>query len=164
MPLCQICKQREATVFLTQIYNGQKADMYVCAQCAGASGGMQIDLKTLIAGLFGMAGDEAVDESPVLKCDRCAMTIEEFNKTGKMGCSHCYKVFSEPMQALLKRIQGNTRHHGKLPKRFQKEADTEQELLRLKEELKECIKEEAYEKAAEIRDQIKAYELEGGRT
>ena len=161
MPLCQICKQREANVYFTQIVNGQKKNMYVCRQCAGAEG-VKIDLNTLIAGLLGWEGSEVDnDEESVIQCDRCGMTVEEFNNSGRMGCSRCYEVFYEPMQALLTRIHGNTRHRGKIPRRLERCKEAEVQIEKLKEQLQECIKTEAYEQAAQLRDQIKF--LESGK-
>lgn len=163
MPICQVCNQREATVFFTQIINGKKTDMYVCSQCAGADEGYKIDLNTLLSGLLGLSAEaQEVKVGSQNQCDRCGMTIEEFNATGKMGCSRCYEVFFEPMQALLKRIQGNTRHHGKVPEKFAMQHAAESEIEKLKEELAGCIRTEAYERAAVIRDKIRELEHEGG--
>lgn len=154
MSLCQICKQRDATVHLTQVINGVKTNMSVCGQCAGATG-IKIDLNTLISGLLGLQNKEIKAEDKVLNCERCGMTIDEFNSTGRMGCTNCYEVFFEPMQVLLSRIHGNTHHRGKTPKRISSEESAEIQIEKLKEELAACIKTEAYERAAEIRDRIK---------
>lgn len=164
MPLCQICKQREATVFFTQIINGQKTQMSLCSQCAGTNT-IKIDLNSLLTGLLGFNNktEQASDNENVLKCDQCGMTAEEFNNTGRMGCAKCYEVFFEPMQDLLTRIHGNTIHRGKVPKKFEREQSPEEQVRQLKEELQECIRTEAYERAAQIRDRIKYLEnAEGG--
>ena len=159
MPICQVCNKREATVYFTQIVNGEKTDMYMCSQCAGE--GYKIDLNSLISGLLGLNA-ETEDAKPEneIKCDRCGMTADEFNRTGRMGCSHCYDVFFDPMQVLLKRIQGNTRHHGKVPEEYAIMHAAEMETGKLKQELKECIRAEEYERAAEIRDRIRQLEQE----
>lgn len=160
MPICQVCKKREATVFLTQIINGKKTDIWMCRQCAGE--GYKIDLNTLISGLLGLGWEnEEIGPTDQVACDRCGMTVEEFNRTGKMGCSHCYEVFREPMTVLLKRIQGNTRHQGKVPEKYASVHSTEMEVEKLQQELQECIRVENYERAAEIRDRIR--QLESGR-
>ena len=160
MPLCQICKKREATVYFTKVINGQKTDLYVCKQCAGAEG-IKIDLNTLIAGLLGL--ENVIDNTgpSVVRCDNCGMTIEEFNNCGRMGCSRCYEVFYEPMQALLTRIQGNNYHRGKIPKRLEQYNEAKFKIEELKKQISECIRTEAYEQAAQLRDQIKT--LENGR-
>lgn len=160
MPICQVCKKREAAVFFTQIINGNKTDIYMCSQCAGQ--GYKIDLNSLLSGLLGLSGDVAEEKEIKIKCDRCGMTADEFNRTGRMGCSRCYDVFFEPMQVLLKRIQGNTRHHGKVPERYAVLHAAEMETEKLKQELKECIRAEEYERAAEIRDRIRMLEQKRG--
>ena len=90
----------------------QKTDLMMCRQCAGE--GYKIDLNTLISGLLGIGWEnEGIGPAVEIACDRCGMTADEFNRTGKIGCSRCYDVFREPMKVLLKRIQGNTRHQGR---------------------------------------------------
>lgn len=160
MPLCQICKQREAAVYFTRIVNGFKTKMYVCRQCAGTDG-LKIDLNSLLTGLLALQNAE-IEEGREIKCDRCGMTIDEFNSTGRMGCSKCYEVFYEPMQALLNRIQGNTHHCGKNPNKAESRQTNELQIEQLKQELSDCIKNEAYERAAEIRDRIKLLQMEKG--
>ncbi len=163
MPICQVCNQREATVFFTQIINGKKTDMYVCSQCAGADESYKVDLNTLLASLLSLSAETPeVNLGAVAQCDRCGMTIDEFNSTGKMGCSRCYEAFFEPMQILLKRIQGNTRHHGKMPERYAAKHAAENEIELLKQELAECIRNEEYERAAYIRDRIRELDHERG--
>ena len=160
MPICQVCKKREATVFLTQIINGKKTDLMMCRQCAGE--GYKIDLNTLISGLLGIGWEnEGIGPAVEIACDRCGMTADEFNRTGKIGCSRCYDVFREPMKVLLKRIQGNTRHQGKVPERFAADHAAEMEGERLQQELRECVRLGSYERAAGIRDRIR--QLEAGR-
>lgn len=161
MSLCQICKKREATVYFTQIINGVKTKMSVCSKCAGTDG-IKIDLNSLITGLLSIQNQEIKAEGRELQCDRCGLTIDEFNNTGKMGCNKCYEVFFEPMQQLLNRTHGNTRHHGKVPKKFASKQLTDVRIDELRQELTECIKNEAYERAAEIRDRIKELISESG--
>lgn len=166
MPICQICNLREATLFITRTVNGQKSQISVCRQCAAESGIVKIDLNNLLAGLAAFAPQEdEAEEEAALQCPTCGMTLEEFNGTGRMGCSQCYQTFAEPMEQLFSRIHGHVRHTGKRPgqmaagmKTLELAAD---ELLRLKTELSNAISEEAYEKAAELRDRIR--ELERAR-
>ncbi|MGI6084196.1 MAG: UvrB/UvrC motif-containing protein [Acetivibrionales bacterium] len=161
MSLCQICKQREATVYFTQIINGVKTKMSVCSKCAGTDG-IKINLNSLITGLLSIQNQEIREGAKQLNCDRCGLTIEEFNSTGRMGCNKCYEVFFGPMQQLLNRIHGNTHHRGKVPKKYASKQLTDVQIEELRRELDECIKTEAYERAAEIRDRIKELIGESG--
>ena len=71
------------------------------------------------------------------------------------------------MDPILKKLQGANRHNGRLgkisdnkikfknDKKVDKENKTENKLEKLQEDLKVAIKEERYEDAAKIRDEIK---------
>ena len=160
MPICQICNQREASLFITRNLNGQKTQISVCRQCAAESGIVKIDLNKLLAGLaaFTHAQDEE-EEKNVEACQGCGMTLAEFNNTGRMGCSQCYGTFAEPMEHLLNRIHGHARHIGKHPGQTEaEESALPGDLERLKSELTCAIAEEAYEKAADLRDRIRELE------
>ena len=162
MAICQICHQREASLFFTRSVNGQKTNIQVCKQCATENGIIKIDLNKLLAGLAGFVqGEHEVEE--VLTCEHCGMTLEEFNSTGLMGCSHCYETFAEPLEVLLHRIHGHVKHTGKRPlKEHLSEESPEETLKHLKAELSAAISEEAYERAAEIRDHIRLIEKQMG--
>jgi protein arginine kinase activator len=60
---------------------------------------------------------------------------------------------------ILKRIQGRTEHSGKVPKKIGGQIWLSREIKRLKDELNKAVAEEAYERAAQLRDKIR--ELEG---
>ena len=131
--------------------------MSVCSQCAGTSG-IKIDINTLLVGLLGFQNQGREVQKKTIKCDVCGMTAEKFNRCGKLGCANCYDTFFEPMQTLLNRMHGKTHHTGKTPKKIQLEASGKSNELLIQElqgELAQCIKTEAYEHAAEIRDRIK---------
>lgn len=112
-----------------------------------------------------------------LKCNNCNTTFEEFIDNGKFGCSNCYSTFEEKINPLLKNIHGSDTHIGRIGKIKQnnsKENDgkstngvqndvkpegkinkEENKIEKLKQELNKAIKEERYEDAAKIRDEIK---------
>lgn len=160
MLLCQLCRQKQATVHFTRIINGQKVEMYVCEQCARENSDIKLNLHKLLSGIMGMDASKEIQDTPApsLKCPTCGMTTEEFNKTGLLGCADCYGTFGESIQILLKRIHGNVRHHGKVPKKLSGKIYHARSLLSMKEELQKCILEENYEQAAILRDKIKEAE------
>lgn len=166
VPLCQICSQREAALIITRTQNGQKSKISVCRRCASESGIVKIDLNNLLAGLAAMNFSEDQEKIAAPKvCGKCGMTLAVFNQTGRMGCSNCYIEFQEPMEQLFGRIHGHVRHTGKRPSQLTSgnsivpEAD-EAEVL--KSELSSAIRDEAYERAAELRDRIRKIERSKG--
>lgn len=48
-------------------------------------------------------------------CPNCGKTIEEFRKSGLLGCAKCYEVFRSEVLSAVKKIQGRTRHTGRSP-------------------------------------------------
>lgn len=161
MLLCQICKQREATVHYTRILNQQKVEMYVCEQCAREKNELKINIPNLISGIMGFDLMGGLHDHPVVmtKCSKCGMTVQELNKTGMLGCTNCYEVFGDSIQAMLKRIHGNVKHHGKVPVKISGKIKEENNLRLLKEDLQKCISREDYEQAAIIRDKIRELEM-----
>lgn len=158
--LCQLCKKREATVHFTRIINQQKVEMYVCEQCARENSELKVNIHKLLSGIMGIGTPADIEEAPftTLKCESCGLTIEEFNKTGLLGCAKCYDAFGDSIKTMLKRIHGNVKHHGKVPKKISGKIKDAYNLRSLKEELQKCIDKEEYEKAAQIRDKIKVLE------
>jgi protein arginine kinase activator len=150
--------------------NNQKVEMYLCEQCArekGAYGEFAIPLGVgnFFASFLGF-GDGSSGSKPyikgfkdVLKCNKCGMTIEEFQGTGKLGCSACYDTFGENLKPLIRRLHGSLEHTGKIPSRLSRGVSITREIARLKELLNKAIEREEYEKAAEIRDKIKSLEV-----
>jgi protein arginine kinase activator len=63
---------------------------------------------------------------------------------------------------LIVNIHGETKHAGKQPKRSATGTDQKTDLIRLRREMKEAVQQEDYERASELRDQIKKVE-EGSR-
>ncbi len=171
--LCQNCGENEVNFHYTQIINGVKKEMALCDKCAKALGLEHLDFNMPI-NFSSFLGDflndvEDTDFLPnftkpsVLKCNNCGMTYNEFVNKGKLGCTECYEVFSKVLNPVLKNIQGSINHVGRNIKLTKKdntkkiltEKKETSQLEKLELELKKAIKEERYEDAAKIRDEIK---------
>lgn len=111
-----------------------------------------------------------------LTCKNCGTSYEDFINTGLFGCEKCYNTFSEPIDLLLKNLHGTSRHIGRGPKKLSKfsgknenkdikineentkekqEKNQESQKEKLQKDLDQAIKEERYEDAAKIRDELK---------
>ena len=159
--LCQICEEQEATVHYTEILNNKAVELHLCEDCArkkeiiDQSG--NFSMADLVKGLTGFV--ETEDGEANLKCDNCGLLFSDFRKTGRFGCSRCYKAFQAELEPLIKRIHGSTKHVGNVvPAKHAKEAQTLSKIEKLKIEMEKVVQQEAFEKAAEIRDKIKKLE------
>jgi protein arginine kinase activator len=110
----------------------------------------------LLSGFLDAVKTEKPDPLPEITCERCHTTYAGFVKSGLMGCADCYKAFREPLEALLKGIHGQTRHTGRVPGSPPDDVPLKLTIDRLKQQLAQAIETEEYEKAAGLRDQIRA--------
>lgn len=159
--LCDLCKQAQATVHLTEIVNNQMTELHLCEPCANQKGAQvesHFGLADLLSGLAEFSKTQEPEEVVVKACANCGMTYEDFRKVGRLGCAACYATFKRSLGGLLKRIHGSPIHLGKSPVRLAKPSKTKSELTELKRKLERAILEEAFEEAARLRDQIRRLE------
>lgn len=159
--VCDKCKERQASILVEQNINGESRKMHLCPQCA-ASFTVPISFNGLFQDFlnimepFNLERTNAVKEGPV--CRECGLSYNEFKKTGKLGCSHCYEAFDKEISLVFDKIQSNVSHSGKIPKKLG--GDFVRAVRGYREELKKAIENEEYEKAASLRDRIRAVEKE----
>lgn len=175
--LCDNCGKREANVRYSENINGRKKELHLCEECSQKLGignmdlNMPIDFSSFFGGLLEDFGTTdfmpLFNEVKALKCENCGYTFEDIVNTGRLGCVNCYSVFEERLDPIIKKIQGSNTHIGrsgkiidnKIGKKFDEKKDETKEdvskLDKLQNELKQAIKDERYEEAAKIRDEIK---------
>ena len=157
---CQRCKNKPATVHLTEIVQGEKREKHLCEQCAAEDGipiKTQVPLNELLANfVMSQGGATAVAK---LTCEACGMTFAEFRSGGQLGCPHDYDAFEKALTPLLERAHdGGAQHVGKVPKRTGVGQERQQELMRFRRDLAAAVEREDYELAAKLRDQIRDLE------
>ncbi len=169
--LCQNCQQREATIHLTKIVNGQGMQMHLCQECAPKVQGFNFNLypcmvTDFLQALFGINSLEQSGQpsstSGQEKCPGCGRTFIQIQQAGKMGCSQCYEKFESQIEILLRQIHGGGVHVGKVPFRCAASIRNRQELGQLRNKLQELIQKEEFEEAAQVRDQIRDLEKTAG--
>lgn len=178
---CENCGNNEANVKYTQIINGEKKQMFLCEECSEKLGinnihfNMPISFNSFLEDFFNDMNEinliPSLGESKTIQCDKCGLTWDNFLHTGKFGCSNCYDDFSSRIEPILRSLQGATSHIGRigeirsgnnvkqnLDDKMEVENKEVTEIEKLKQDLKNAIKDERYEDAAKIRDEIKKYE------
>ena len=123
-------------------------------------------------------------KSNLLECDICKMSFDDFVDSGEFGCGDCYINFADRISPVLKKLHGASKHIGrqyrqaidelednksrfeasqkqkektesKLSKEEKEKIEAENKIVKLKKNLQKAIKEERYEDAAKLRDEIK---------
>lgn len=176
---CQFCKQRDATVHLTQIVDDDMRSLDLCEDCAKQKG-VSDPVGFSLADFFQESAGAAEPAEPVatkqggeLQCQRCGLAQAEFKKTGRLGCPACYEVFAESLDAVLKGMHKGVRHVGKVPRTMASgpsaglgiapdpsrglgRSPSQGALEQLSVELAAAVAREDFETAARLRDEIRA--------
>jgi len=155
--LCCICKEKEATVHLTQIAGDKMQKVDLCEDCAKTKGVTDPTGFSLADLLLGLGASQEIEAAGggELKCPRCGFTQADFKKAGRLGCPECYKAFNEPLEGLLKTMHKGTRHVGKVPETLKQNRELSDRLRQLQKRLTKAIESEDFEEAAILRDEIK---------
>jgi protein arginine kinase activator len=163
--LCEQCGDQEATVHLTQIVKDEHHSVHLCAACA-AERGVHAELSPpaapLVDFLAQMGKGLPLETHPgVHQCSFCGLSLDDFKRTGRLGCAHCWVEFEGQLRPLLRRLHGGTRHVGKIylsPDPH--EADRTARLISLRRSLQRAIEDEDFERAATLRDEVRELESE----
>ena len=161
---CQKCN-KSATFHITDLTGDGLLALHLCPECAKhylqpeaedseppkISGVLSDQLK-----LEQTAED--LKELDSKKCPICGISFYEFRQAGRLGCPHDYVFFGAELKPLLESVHGATAHVGKQPQRGAYDTESQTELIRLRGEMKTAVSKEDYEKAQEIRDQIRSIE------
>ncbi|MDO4571321.1 MAG: UvrB/UvrC motif-containing protein [Planctomycetia bacterium] len=170
---CQKCN-RDATFHITELLGGKPEELHFCAEHAQeylnqtqnsipGTGNIATALASHIAQqmAFTKASNE-FSQTDRERCPACGMTFLEFRSRSRLGCPKDYFSFKKQMETLLVNIHGEMQHVGKKPKRSAEVSEKISDLIHLRREMEEAVREELYEKAGTLRDQIRSLEKEAG--
>lgn len=159
---CELCDAK-ATVYYSQLIDGQMKKICLCESCAENKGIMDPSAFSMVDIILNKEPQQAV-VAPVAmtlgSCDQCGFTLADFKKVGRLGCSHCYTVFRGEVESMLEKMHRGTKHVGKVPEGMMDALEKKQRLETLKQKLEQAIADEHYEEAAKLRDEIQEIEEE----
>lgn len=169
--ICESCHQNLATVHLTEIVQKHKQETHLCEGCAQSRG---VPYKApFVAAAKEKAGgpakkaEAAVSGPPQVPpelaapCPGCGMSFADFRASGRLGCPGCYEAFRKGLVPLLEKIHGATQHTGRVPHRVGAGVERQRLIAAYQRDLGLAVEREEYEKAAALRDKIRALEAEG---
>lgn len=162
--LCDDCKKNEAVFHSVSKFNGVTSEKHLCAECQKKYGSLSsllggstpkysgLNLNNLFSTFAGLNPFDEPEREDLI-CPSCGTSAEEFLRTGFVGCSDCYNTMSNVILPVIRKMQGNVAHVGKVPIGLAGNVSTE--YGRLKKELDEAIAVENYEQATIIRDRMR---------
>ncbi len=172
---CQKCNKNEANTHVKRVINGEFEEYHLCSECAEKMGysnafsSFGSSFADSFNSLFGSFFENALPaRTQATRCETCGTSYNDIASSGMVGCADCYEVFADRLLPTIRRVHGNTTHCGKnspafRKNRLEKTENTEvkeevNELDKLKAQLDEAIKNQEFEKAALLRDEIKEKE------
>jgi len=159
--LCDKCKKNEATINFTQVTNDKKINYHLCEDCAQKLGfqnplkAVPFPLGDFLSSMVDKDFTEGAGALVQVSCSHCGLTFAEFSKSGKFGCGKCYHSFHTQLDDLLRKIHGSNRHVGRLPHGDELKMEPLRKERELQDKLRNAIRNEEFEKAAELRDKLK---------
>ena len=155
-------------MFLTQIVNGKVTEMALCEECAKARGLFDPQSLTFAEKFFPqelqrqmdkivrqlVQGDKEEKHHPAAEgcdvltaCPVCHFTLEDYRRTNRLGCPDCYTFLASELNAPCEDTEAEETPRQEQPRRSTKD---------LEAELQQAVEREDYERAAVLRDEIKA--------
>jgi protein arginine kinase activator len=166
--LCENCGTSEAAIHLTQIQNNEMVTRHLCERCAEAMGlesGGGPAAAAPLADFLAQMGKALAGETVTAAgtCPACGHSLDDFKRTGRLGCARCYTAFDSSLRGLLRKLHGATQHSGRvyLPP-DPAETDRTARIVALRRSLQRAVESEDFERAASLRDQIRTLEAEQG--
>ena len=178
---CQYC-EKPATFHITELTGDEPQELHFCEDHARVyltqADEPEEPQNTTLAGVLAnqlKVGQTAEDLARLDQqvCPVCEITFYEFRHAGRLGCPHDYIHFNDELEPLIINIpgvatlaydatdiHGAVEHCGKTPKHGVQTAGHQTQLIQLRREMKEAIEQEAYERASEIRDEIRRIETQ----
>ena len=166
--LCQNCGKYEATTHIKRVVNGDTTEMHLCADCAQhlGYGDMFSGFGLSFDDFFGGFLEDTFQKIPAPgedRCPKCGNSFGDIVRSGKVGCSECYKLFYDKLLPSIQRIHGRIKHSGKqIPVKTQskkiEEIEKEDPVEAMKAQLKDAVEKQEFERAAVLRDKIKEAE------
>lgn len=162
--LCERCKQREASVFLSEVKHKKKMQHYLCEECAQQRSecieepSFSYSLQTLLGQFLEAIASKTEQEESKIKCSECGMSYTQFRKQGRFGCEHDYEAFRNMLINVFTHIHGASEHKGKVPLAYRNQRKIDEQIQELRKQMDQAVLEERYEEAASLRDQIRILE------
>ncbi len=153
--VCSRCGKSSAGKFHT-VENGRGETRVLCSACYELLYGDKVE-KEFFDSLFGKTGELPVETGAT--CPSCGTTMEDFRKSGLLGCAKCYEALRAELTPAIRRIQGRVQHAGRAPvgdagNKFSRIRALVDEREDLKEEMERAMRAGDYALANRLKERL----------
>ncbi|MFP4384579.1 MAG: UvrB/UvrC motif-containing protein [Spirochaetia bacterium] len=155
---CDVCGKGDVVMNIQQILGEKKLEIGLCQSCANKYGIsknaeiLQTTTSELLQSLLQAKGKGSGSKNRI--CPRCTLTLKEFKKYERLGCTECFNVFKSEITAMLRDKEMGSRHTGKFPNKLSAYKTFFIDRERIRKKLETAIAREDYERAAKLRDRL----------
>ena len=146
---------------MEQVADGVTKNIYLCPVCSQRLG-FGMFSKTIDISITKILGSDDKDNDDGRKSDQCpvcGLSFREIESKKMMGCPECFSFFKAEIMEILGKKKKNLKYSGFITDEQSSETFFETHSSEeLHEELKKAVETEDYERAAALRDEIKALE------
>lgn len=154
--VCDVCHKERATVHITDLQGETAVQRHLCKDCARKQKECpELDNAEMYAQLLSQVIPELKELSNRI-CPACKLSYLTFRHTGRVGCGQCYEAFDNALEGIVQGVHGSKQHVGKMPPTADRDSALANRIRTLEEGLREAVAREEYERAARLRDEIKA--------
>ncbi len=109
--LCSNCKKNRATHLVRREGGGELALCDDCFERLGEMAAGRGDEPDFYVSFLQPEGEQRRET----RCPVCGCTLEDYGRTGLLGCAACYAAFRDELEPVIRRMHGKTVHEGKHP-------------------------------------------------
>jgi protein arginine kinase activator len=177
--ICENCRERPASITITQESVVGSLERNLCEKCAFQSQTFHFDpnqeplsIQQFLSHWF--SGSDPFLAQPQTRgeplegpeCPSCGLTFPKFLDIGKFGCTDCYDTFRGSLPHVFGKLHnGHSTHTGKVPVSFNEIYAIKKKIEEIRVKMKEAVEAERFEEAAALRDEantLKQHLTHGG--
>ncbi len=161
--ICKSCMKNTATIKFTEVVDGKVVQHFLCSECyekwqEGTAGFSLSVPKPSIHGKSLNTTEPPGRSKTTRRCPSCNTALPQILESAMVGCTVCFTTFGKEIESMLEGLHRGVIHCGKTYK-----CDDTRILIRKDIQakcilLRRMLKEENYEEAARLRDEIQEME------
>lgn len=157
--ICKSCMKNIASIKFTEVVDGKAVQHHLCPECYKAfqeqAPGFTLSVPKPTVQRLG----RSVEEPPAKgkrggRCPACNTDLSQVLESAEVGCATCFTAFGKEIESILEALHCGMAHRGKTFKSDDERLQMTKDIQARRLLLRRMLKEENYEEAARLRDEI----------